>query len=75
MSAISHLRAREVLARLEALDDGSRRPPSRAEGWQGADAGVYLATLPTVSQVRVVTSLPNVLSMSAMNTGPRGLGT
>ena len=33
------------------------------------------ATLVTVSQVRVVTSLPKVFSMSVMNTGPRGPGT
>ena len=28
----------------------------------------------TVSQVRVVTSLPKVFSINLMNTGPRGLG-
>jgi hypothetical protein len=33
------------------------------------------ATLATVPQVRVVSSLPNVLSMSDMKTAPLGLGT
>lgn len=33
------------------------------------------ATFATVSQVRVVSSLPNVFSMSVMNTGPLGFGT
>ncbi len=32
-------------------------------------------TEPTASQVRVVCSLPNVFSMSAMKTGPLGVGT
>ncbi len=33
------------------------------------------ATRATVSQVRVVSSFPNVRSISVMNTGPLGLGT
>jgi hypothetical protein len=34
-----------------------------------------LTTLARVSQVRVVTSLPNVFSIRLMKTGPLGLGT
>ena len=37
--------------------------------------GIYpRATLATVSQVRVVTSLPKVFSISVMKTAPLGLG-
>lgn len=57
-------------------DDGCAQARGHDPATKGVDARRrYLATFLTVSQVRVVTSLPNVFSMSDMNTGPRGLGT
>jgi hypothetical protein len=40
-----------------------------------AHPGAYLASFVTVSQVRVVMSLPKVFWRSVMKTGPFGLGT
>lgn len=47
------------------------QPPPGSRSPSGDYATAHLRT---VSQVRVVTSLPNVRSMSVMNTGPFGLG-
>ena len=57
--------------------DGTPRAALYAR-WQAARAlpwAAHFATLFTMSQVRVVTSLPNVFSMSAMNNALRALGT
>jgi len=64
-----------ALAQLDRCRDPEYACADDQDSSHAAPWGVYFATFRTVSQVRVVTSLPNVFSMSAMNTAPRALGT
>jgi len=78
--AVSRCDQHDWVTALAQLDGGGHSEDSGA-GNQDAihaaahEVGSSFATFMTVSQVRVVTSFPNVFSMSVMNTGPRGPGT
>ena len=74
---------RDFVAALAQLDRSGDAEYAGAGNQNSVHAGSYVprswrdrsTTFRMVSHVRVVTSLPNVLSMSPMNTAPRGLGT
>jgi protease I len=66
----------EAERRCSAARGGGHSPPEwvRCNRWLGRRAHA-VAHFFTVSQVRVVTLAPKVLSISVMNTGPHGFGT